>query len=58
MEDPEFWVYYDRTNTRPKKYFGRDSRAAMNWAKDNMSKRPEVVKVQSVWSWRDAQGES
>jgi hypothetical protein len=51
MMDPEYWVYYDTPNGRPKRSFGRDSRAAMNWAKEQPKDRQaEVVKVQSVWS--------
>lgn len=55
MQDPEFFVYYDTTNGRPRKNFGRDFRAAMAWAQDNADKDTEVIKCQSVWSAKEAQ---
>lgn len=53
MRDPEYFVYYDRANTRPRKFFGRDHQAAMAWAQANSDKDTEVVKCQTVWSARD-----
>jgi hypothetical protein len=50
MQDPEYFVYYDRTNSRPRKHFGRDHQAAMEWAQANRDKNTEVVKCQTVWS--------
>jgi len=50
MQDPEYFVYYDTPNGRPRKHFGRDHRTAMEWAQRNRDKGTEVVKCQSVWS--------
>jgi hypothetical protein len=58
MKDPEYFVYYDRGDTRPRKSFGRDGRAAMDWATTHASKDTEVFKCQSVWSARDAKRET
>lgn len=53
MQDPQYFVYYDRSDSRPRKNFGRDAQAAMNWAKEHADKNTEVVKCQSVWSAKD-----
>jgi hypothetical protein len=51
MRDPEYIVYYDTPNGRPAKRFGRDARAAMEWAQDQRPDRQaQVVKCQTVWS--------
>ena len=57
MQDPTFWVYYDTPNGRPRKSFGRDSRAAMAWAQDHADRNTAVVKEQEVWSARDDEAE-
>jgi len=54
MQDPEYFVYYSTANNRPRKHFGRDSQAAMEWAQKNADKDTEVVKCQTVWSAREA----
>jgi hypothetical protein len=54
MKDPEFFVYYDAGgDRRPRKSFGRDGRAAMEWATTHADRDPEVIKCQSVWSARE-----
>lgn len=55
MQDPEFFVYYTTAggNTRPRKNFGRDHRAAMEWAQAHADRDTEVIKCQSVWSARE-----
>jgi hypothetical protein len=53
--DPEYFVYYDRANTRPRKHFGQDHRGAMAWAQENADKNTQVVECQTVWSARNQQ---
>lgn len=58
MQDPEYFVYFSRTSTRPKKHFGKDREAAMRWARENADKDTEVVECRTVWDARDqGQGE-
>lgn len=52
-QDPTYFVYYKTPEgVEHRKNFGRDHRAAMEWAQANAHRDTEVVKCQTVWSVR------